>query len=552
MNHFKHAIILAALLFLVPGTLKAQGFANIYALPDHLDFILEDMITTTNDEYVSVGYSKTYLAIEDTTIYRSMLIKTDDNGNVILTKVFNEDIPSLKKVMETSIGYVIIAERVPSLVHSTTTEVLIMVDFDANVIWSHEYNLAMPCEYPDGAPATSPQLEDFCLTPEGNIVLAGGRLSMLEVDLYSGLVVNYKSHYLVMSDLHYVQDIHYKDGYFYVLNDNHFASNPTEKGYSVTKLNSNLDVVVSKRFRNSVSQRALEATSIDFDSNNTLNVVSYFKRPDRIEPFKIVSETAVMNLDPTTLNVNWVNSYELIGVRYLKSNQITHDNWRIQIGGYSSEISGENNESRERFFTFVLDPAGYPLTGSVYPPYMVKLAEDGFISVLNTGNLAFAGNIEKDYSGDYRRLLLMQTDEFGRNCISDEKEVNVYPLNIVELINSHVGVNCSLQEREHFIYTHDVLWEYEQLCGRAPLSLSTTENQSNQFKIYPNPSNGTVFIELPNESTQVRVLDITGRLVSYETKQYGNLLTLSHLTAGTYLVELKSGENSFVQKLIIQ
>ena len=70
---------------------------------------------------------------------------------------------------------------------------------------------------------------------------------------------------------------------------------------------------------------------------------------------------------------------------------------------------------------------------------------------------------------------------------------------------------------------------------------SVNENDVLSFNLFPNPSSGTVtlqFTEIPGSQAQLRVVDLTGRVVytSRVQPQPQAVLELSHLAAGTYHV----------------
>jgi len=74
------------------------------------------------------------------------------------------------------------------------------------------------------------------------------------------------------------------------------------------------------------------------------------------------------------------------------------------------------------------------------------------------------------------------------------------------------------------------------------------------FKIYPNPSNGLITLDMGNiTEAHVAVTDIVGRPV-LDQKLYEHMTTLdlSHLSSGTYLVHLIAPKGRWCQKLVKQ
>ncbi len=73
------------------------------------------------------------------------------------------------------------------------------------------------------------------------------------------------------------------------------------------------------------------------------------------------------------------------------------------------------------------------------------------------------------------------------------------------------------------------------------------------LNLYPNPTSADVAIQLPdtNQSFDLMVRDLTGKLVFSTTKITGNIYTLNSelLNSGVYLIELK-GENTYFGKVV--
>jgi len=75
---------------------------------------------------------------------------------------------------------------------------------------------------------------------------------------------------------------------------------------------------------------------------------------------------------------------------------------------------------------------------------------------------------------------------------------------------------------------------------------------ANQIKIYPNPSNGKVSIELGSQVANLVVINQSGQVVAQiENAQGFNTLDLSNLAKGVYFVRFESNNNTIVKKLNI-
>jgi hypothetical protein len=82
--------------------------------------------------------------------------------------------------------------------------------------------------------------------------------------------------------------------------------------------------------------------------------------------------------------------------------------------------------------------------------------------------------------------------------------------------------------------------------------------KSANIRIYPNPTNGQLTIELNNNfapNTQVLIYDICGKLVLSETlssAQNTHTLTLGHLPSGVYMLHLRNNGLNLVQKVVVR
>lgn len=85
-----------------------------------------------------------------------------------------------------------------------------------------------------------------------------------------------------------------------------------------------------------------------------------------------------------------------------------------------------------------------------------------------------------------------------------------------------------------------------------------TSGKSAYFKVFPNPSEGTVFINADVETAapvSISVTDVSGRVVLREQRVFNAAqplkLELKHLGRGTYFVDLTSGDFRATEKVIV-
>jgi hypothetical protein len=86
---------------------------------------------------------------------------------------------------------------------------------------------------------------------------------------------------------------------------------------------------------------------------------------------------------------------------------------------------------------------------------------------------------------------------------------------------------------------------------------SINESENSLIKIYPNPANEQVFIELVDLSADMELYlsDVTGKILSTGNIPAGTSsyeLEIAHLAAGTYFISLRNSESIIVRKLLIE
>lgn len=112
---------------------------------------------------------------------------------------------------------------------------------------------------------------------------------------------------------------------------------------------------------------------------------------------------------------------------------------------------------------------------------------------------------------------------------------------------SNINENISLKPGEYRVYTTKKLTTPD-----FPVEIPAVEEEVKQgLQIWPNPVIDQAFLEaLPLES-QLRVFDISGRVVlNLRLEAYENQIDLSHLNPGIYLLSLSSKEGTVHAKII--
>ncbi|MDX2432065.1 MAG: T9SS type A sorting domain-containing protein [Bacteroides sp.] len=70
-------------------------------------------------------------------------------------------------------------------------------------------------------------------------------------------------------------------------------------------------------------------------------------------------------------------------------------------------------------------------------------------------------------------------------------------------------------------------------------------------KVYPNPTYGTVHLELNNFADELKVMDITGKtLISKANPDKQESIDLSDYNSGIYIIQLKFGNDVLYNKVV--
>jgi hypothetical protein len=87
----------------------------------------------------------------------------------------------------------------------------------------------------------------------------------------------------------------------------------------------------------------------------------------------------------------------------------------------------------------------------------------------------------------------------------------------------------------------------------AAVALHVSGHIAGAFTIYPNPSKGTVNVDFgntPEANATLVICDVTGKQVM-EFSDLSQILSVSGLQTGIYIVKLASGRNTTIKKLIV-
>ena len=113
--------------------------------------------------------------------------------------------------------------------------------------------------------------------------------------------------------------------------------------------------------------------------------------------------------------------------------------------------------------------------------------------------------------------------------------------------SSIMGPNTNFVTNEWLVLAVDTF----DGIGNHTSTLSTEDNFSSTFKMYPNPTNGNEVYFNISENVSVKVYNVLGKLIGkIELNQKNNLLDVSSLSKGMYFVKVSSNKKSILKKLI--
>lgn len=76
--------------------------------------------------------------------------------------------------------------------------------------------------------------------------------------------------------------------------------------------------------------------------------------------------------------------------------------------------------------------------------------------------------------------------------------------------------------------------------------------ESDAPEIYPNPSNGYFYVSLPNQVTQVVIINVNGQTVYHKSGQSNMMVDLRQQPAGWYIARFTHAQGTYTRKLVIQ
>jgi|GEM_PF-3314286 len=130
---------------------------------------------------------------------------------------------------------------------------------------------------------------------------------------------------------------------------------------------------------------------------------------------------------------------------------------------------------------------------------------------------------------------------------------------VIGLPQQGVGGPCvrKMMVFKTHLYTYANKSIYRIADVAVPTSISEQDIVKNKFKVYPNPSNGQINLEIKLENRsdiELSITDINGRLVhnvNFSAENDTYQVNTSGLRPGLYIVNLNAGTYNYKQKLVI-
>jgi hypothetical protein len=181
-------------------------------------------------------------------------------------------------------------------------------------------------------------------------------------------------------------------------------------------------------------------------------------------------------------------------------------------------------------------------------------------NLCGNARMRFGGNLQLSWSGDFASFCAngLDVEQVGAACDDGNPGTIGDVINIDCGCSGSLGPNGLLGSRLQTLDEHDDLDPIQQalISSIAGLTIPSVSQEIWQLTVFPNPVVGNILsVRLPagSENTQLRLLSLTGRVVSMATMNGSATdMALPGLTAGVYILEsVTAGERS-VQRIVVQ
>ena len=94
---------------------------------------------------------------------------------------------------------------------------------------------------------------------------------------------------------------------------------------------------------------------------------------------------------------------------------------------------------------------------------------------------------------------------------------------------------------------------FNVITSQSMVAVTNTASTTTRIHLYPNPSNGRFTIENSEEATEIKLVDITGRIIATQGLTAGTtIVDFSGVTAGKYMVHITGESMNEIQPIVIE
>lgn len=254
--------------------------------------------------------------------------------------------------------------------------------------------------------------------------------------------------------------------------------------------------------------------------------------------------------DSFTIRVNGLPLVEIQCLRRVCSNDSPFVLTNVMPSGTAGTWSGPGVANRK------FNPGISPKTKILEGPYMLKYEythpltgckNQDTCSVMVETLPAFNTTVTPHYGSRYKVDFSLNSSLFNGKCVwylgNGDTSTSVNPMNVVF---TDSGTYTA------YVYSTDgVCFASDSVTFTLDYHISNIDHLEKAIGIYPNPSGGTLNIEMPIDASAV-LTSINGQVLSvYELHKGNNLVDLGY-SKGIYILQIKAGDKIFRRKIVLE
>lgn len=259
------------------------------------------------------------------------------------------------------------------------------------------------------------------------------------------------------------------------------------------------------------------------------------------ESFNLCNTTSDCEVEECNLSNNFLNA---------KNGAVDDIDWRTDEGGTPTIGSGPNQDFNPGTITgnyLYLEPSSTPVCAEKEAHLITPC-----INLTDGGLLSFAYNMNGTDMGELHVDILVN---------------GIWTNDILTPLSGHKGATWKIKTVNLNDYAGEVInIRFRGITGdsyRSDLaiddinitsSLNIQSVKSDNFMVYPNPTNGILFYELNNNSnSQIQIMDTNGKLVVETSHEKSNgMLDLRTLSKGIYFMRIVMDNEMTIKKIVLQ